>query len=144
MLTQILQTILENPGDDLPRMVYADWLEDHASSPAEGARAEFIRLQLILGRGGLKGDEAYEVLRHCRALHAEYAHQWVGPEAWWQNSARQYHSWARGWLSHAEATGCDCNDIPAPTPFAVRDLLSKTPLESLEAPLLCSHAMDLP
>lgn len=37
----LFQTILENPDDDAPRLVYADWLEEHGDS----ARAEFIRVQ---------------------------------------------------------------------------------------------------
>jgi uncharacterized protein (TIGR02996 family) len=38
-----LETILDNPGDDGPRMVYADWLEEQGDP-----RAEFIRAQLKL------------------------------------------------------------------------------------------------
>jgi uncharacterized protein (TIGR02996 family) len=37
-----LRAILDSPGDDAVRLVYADWLEDHG----EPDRAEFIRLQL--------------------------------------------------------------------------------------------------
>jgi uncharacterized protein (TIGR02996 family) len=36
-----LQAIHTNPEDDTPRLVYADWLEEHGDS----ARAEFIRVQ---------------------------------------------------------------------------------------------------
>src|SRR5437764_386728 len=35
-----LQTILDNPDDDLPRLVFADWLEEHGNP-----RGTFIRLQ---------------------------------------------------------------------------------------------------
>lgn len=38
------RTILDNPDDDTPRLVYADWLEDHG----ETERAEFIRVQCEL------------------------------------------------------------------------------------------------
>jgi uncharacterized protein (TIGR02996 family) len=37
-----LRAISENPEDDLPRLVYADWIEDRGRT----ARAEFIRLQV--------------------------------------------------------------------------------------------------
>jgi uncharacterized protein (TIGR02996 family) len=40
-----LETILDNPGDDGPRMVYADWLEEQGDP-----RAEFIRAQLELAK----------------------------------------------------------------------------------------------
>ncbi len=36
--------ICESPADDLPRLVYADWLEEHG----EADRAEFIRVQCAL------------------------------------------------------------------------------------------------
>jgi uncharacterized protein (TIGR02996 family) len=39
-----IANILANPTDDLTRMVYADWLEEHN----EPERAEFIRAQIIL------------------------------------------------------------------------------------------------
>ena len=37
----LLQAILDAPADDVPRLVYADWFDDHGDS----VRAEFIRLQ---------------------------------------------------------------------------------------------------
>jgi uncharacterized protein (TIGR02996 family) len=39
-----LQSICEAAGDDGPRLVYADWLEDNG----QPQRAEFIRLQCRL------------------------------------------------------------------------------------------------
>src|SRR5262249_45999900 len=41
-----LHAILEAPDDDAPRLVYADWLDDHGDSD----RAEFIRLQCALAK----------------------------------------------------------------------------------------------
>src|SRR5579871_2100557 len=41
-----LQSIIENPDDDAPRLIYADWLEEHG----EAARAEFIRIQVEIAR----------------------------------------------------------------------------------------------
>ncbi len=37
----LFQAVCENPADDTPRLVYADWLEEHFKP----ARAELIRLQ---------------------------------------------------------------------------------------------------
>ena len=39
-----LADIVEHPDDDAPRLVYADWLEDHG----DPERAEFIRTQCEL------------------------------------------------------------------------------------------------
>src|SRR5207249_8060556 len=46
-----LQAIVENPDDDTPRVVYADWLDEHG----DAARAEFIRLQVRLSGGDARG-----------------------------------------------------------------------------------------
>ena len=39
----LLQMILEEPDDDAPRLVYADWLEEHGDP-----RGEFIQVQCAL------------------------------------------------------------------------------------------------
>jgi uncharacterized protein (TIGR02996 family) len=44
-----LQDICENPEDDIPRLVHADWLEDQGDVGSL-ARAEFIRVQIELAR----------------------------------------------------------------------------------------------
>jgi uncharacterized protein (TIGR02996 family) len=40
----LLSAILANPEDDLPRLVFADWLEENGTTDADAARVEFIRL----------------------------------------------------------------------------------------------------
>ena len=45
----ILQDIIEQPDDDTPRLVYADWLDEYGDS-ADRDRAEFIRTQIALAR----------------------------------------------------------------------------------------------
>ena len=40
----LLKAIIDDPHDDLPRLAYADWLEEHGGE-VERARAEFIRVQ---------------------------------------------------------------------------------------------------
>jgi uncharacterized protein (TIGR02996 family) len=44
----LLAAVFADPDDDLPRLVYADWLEDHG----DAARAEFVRVQIALAGGG--------------------------------------------------------------------------------------------
>jgi uncharacterized protein (TIGR02996 family) len=41
-----LQAILDNPDDDTPRLVFADWLEEHG----DPVRAEFIRVQCAFAK----------------------------------------------------------------------------------------------
>jgi len=43
---ELLATIIDYPDDDTPRLVFADWLEEHR----EVERAEFIRLQCAIAR----------------------------------------------------------------------------------------------
>ena len=43
----LLRAILDDPHDDVPRLVYADWLEEHGDE-TERVRAEFIRVQIEL------------------------------------------------------------------------------------------------
>jgi uncharacterized protein (TIGR02996 family) len=73
-----LQAIRETGDDDLPRLVYADWLEENSSSAAQRARAEFIRVQCRLAHLEPR-DPTYPEL-HCRqlALLAEHERDWLG------------------------------------------------------------------
>src|SRR5262245_57432383 len=47
----LIRSILANPADDAPRLVYADWLQEHG----RGEDAEFIRVQVELARLGFDG-----------------------------------------------------------------------------------------
>jgi uncharacterized protein (TIGR02996 family) len=70
-----LQAIIEQPDDDTPRLIYADWLDEHGDPD----RAEFIRVQCELAclpegdarRAGLKLRE--------RALLALHEATWAAP-----------------------------------------------------------------
>ena len=42
----LLEAVFSNPADDAPRLVYADWLDEHG----EPAQAAFIRAQVELAR----------------------------------------------------------------------------------------------
>ena len=70
-----LQSILEAPNDDAPRLVYADWLDDHG----DGDRAEFIRVQCRLARLDPYDPERRELRRREYELHAEHWGEWAAP-----------------------------------------------------------------
>jgi len=42
---RILRRVIDTPEDDTPRLVFADWLDEHGDRDDDPARAEFIRLQ---------------------------------------------------------------------------------------------------
>jgi uncharacterized protein (TIGR02996 family) len=69
-----LQAILEDPDDDAPRLVYADWLEERGDP-----RGEFIRVQCHLARMG-QGDPRCPALQYQeqQLLGAHWA-EWLGP-----------------------------------------------------------------
>jgi uncharacterized protein (TIGR02996 family) len=60
--SSLLTAIEANPADDLPRLVYADWLEEHGRP----VRAEFIRLQCEIA--GLETTRRDEVRAHHHGL----------------------------------------------------------------------------
>jgi uncharacterized protein (TIGR02996 family) len=46
----LLRAVIDRPDDDAPRLVYADWLDDHGRAEPDRARAAFIRLQVEAAR----------------------------------------------------------------------------------------------
>ncbi len=70
-----LQTILLNPEDDTPRLIFADWLDDHD----QPERAEFIRAQIELVSLP-KGCPRWETLTERETyLLAEHGADWRAP-----------------------------------------------------------------
>src|SRR5881275_1349595 len=67
-----LRTILEDPDADGPRLVYADWLEEHG----ETARAEFIRVQIELARLGPTDERRTPLQERESELLKRYARRW--------------------------------------------------------------------
>jgi uncharacterized protein (TIGR02996 family) len=69
-----LRAVIDNPDDDTPRLVFADWLDEHD----DRARAEFIRVQCELA-GLSRGDRRVEALEaHERKLRSANAARWLG------------------------------------------------------------------
>jgi uncharacterized protein (TIGR02996 family) len=70
-----LQDIAANPHDDAPRLIYADWLDDHG----QPVRAEFIRLQIALAQ--MRDDDpARDALAEReRVLLNEHQMDWAEP-----------------------------------------------------------------
>src|SRR5262245_30109619 len=75
-----LRAICDQPADDAPRLVYADWLEERG----DPERARFIRLQVALGASG-EADPARE--RECGDLFHDNRQRWLaelpGPSELW-------------------------------------------------------------
>jgi uncharacterized protein (TIGR02996 family) len=71
----LVRDIGEHPEDDAPRLVYADWLDEHG----EPARAEFIRVQVELARLPAGAPAPAELVDRERALREEVLRSWLGP-----------------------------------------------------------------
>jgi uncharacterized protein (TIGR02996 family) len=70
-----LASIIESPDDDTPRLVYADWLEEHG----QGERAEFIRVQCELATMAEGDPRRAELGARERQLLQWHEETWVGP-----------------------------------------------------------------
>src|SRR5437764_14875679 len=64
-----LRAILAHPDDDLPRLIYADYLDERGDP-----RGEFVRLQCDEARGGDRRRAA-----RVAELEAAFGAEWAGP-----------------------------------------------------------------
>lgn len=46
----LLEAIRKRPAEDTPRLIYADWLEEHGSTDKDRATVEFIRLSCDMAK----------------------------------------------------------------------------------------------
>src|SRR2546429_567671 len=66
-----LQAIRDDPGSDGPRLVYADWLDEHGDP-----RGEFVRVQCRLERLAPDDPEAASLRRREAELLEEHRVEW--------------------------------------------------------------------
>ena len=79
------RAIVAEPHDDVPRMVYADWLQENG----QDERAEFIRLQCRLAEM-LEDSPDYAAMRKREEkLLRKNKRRWTKPVPWrWRPEAR--------------------------------------------------------
>lgn len=70
-----LQAILANPTDDLPRLVYADWLEEQQTEAAT-LKAEFLRVTVALA-GRLRSGARKQLQRRLKELARPLPTDWL-------------------------------------------------------------------
>src|SRR5439155_14343361 len=68
-----LSAILDDPDDDVPRLVFADWLEERGD-----VRGEFIRRQCELEQLAEDDPARAEHESRCQVLQSVYKSAWVG------------------------------------------------------------------
>jgi len=84
----LLQTCKENPDDDTPRLILADWLDDHGDT----ARAEFIRVQCEAAHLPLAPERLDWLARREGELLVAAGTEWTQPLIDW---AAEWE-WRRG------------------------------------------------
>jgi uncharacterized protein (TIGR02996 family) len=71
----LLRAAKEEPEADAPRLVLADWLEDHG----EAARAELIRLELEIARLAQDDPRVDALVKRQGDLLRRHKAEWLGP-----------------------------------------------------------------
>lgn len=70
--------IKENPDDDTPRLIFADWLQEHGNA-ADAARGEYLRLSVLRHRLS-PDDPSYDLMKRREGeLFREHCWAWLGP-----------------------------------------------------------------
>ncbi|MBO0698740.1 MAG: TIGR02996 domain-containing protein [Zavarzinella sp.] len=70
----LFRAVLAAPDDDAPRLIYADWLDEHG----EPERAEFIRLQCAMDRIPPKTGRWRPLHDRTSRLEREWKARWAG------------------------------------------------------------------
>jgi uncharacterized protein (TIGR02996 family) len=98
--TAFLADILEHPDDDTPRLVYADWLDENGDPD----RAEFIRVQCELARGGPDKGRLKQLAQREMTLLHENRQTWVKEVPAWARRYPDEVGFRRGFIAHVICT----------------------------------------
>src|SRR5258708_7288024 len=71
-----LSKLLENPADDVTRLVYADWL-DEQGDPVSSAKSEFLRVTVELVTGSGKKGWRKARRKRLQQLAAQLDTDWL-------------------------------------------------------------------
>lgn len=146
-----VDAICAAPEDDMPRLVYADYLEETGES-AQLARAEFIRMQCERDRLALTDPRQQGLLDREATLLREHRRAWNGPvhrrlqAGPLRGMVRARRGWVMGW---AYRRGCIA-EVTLRGAEVLRHseaLLTLGPLESLHlriAPTMLTHLQGCP
>src|SRR5262245_2380998 len=72
------QAIREAPDDDVPRLVYADWLLEHGNEAGQ-ALGRFIQVQIALARGPAQQRGRTALVREEARLQKKWGEYWAAP-----------------------------------------------------------------
>ncbi len=83
------------PDDELPSLIYADWLEEHGQSE----RAELLRIQWALAGSAISPETRYRLRRQEETLFRRHATLWAGQLSRACEKLSEWGSWESfdGW-----------------------------------------------
>lgn len=113
---ELLAAVIARPDDDLPRLVYADYIEERGDPD----RAEFIRLQCGLADGSLTGKAADRATARVAELQEQHQADWARP-LWSSPTGHEYY---RGFVGVVDAT-------PAWLANCASELFTRTPVHGI-------------
>ncbi|MCE9562652.1 MAG: TIGR02996 domain-containing protein [Planctomycetes bacterium] len=74
----LMAAIIANPDEDTPRLVFADWLQEHGDEHDQ-ARAEFIRLQIAMMRAPVGAPDWPCQSAEATRLNQQHRSHWLAP-----------------------------------------------------------------
>jgi uncharacterized protein (TIGR02996 family) len=92
-----LQEIIADPDSDVPRLVYADYLEENGNAD----RAEFIRVQCELAKLGEDDERRFDLEAREQELLQAFGKKWLAPSRAWASVGWEYR---RGFVEHITLT----------------------------------------
>lgn len=100
----LLETVINHPDDDYPRLVYADWLEEYG----QPERAEFIRVQCELATIDKRHSDWPRLKALEIALLEAHSKEWLEPfRPYWEKSAENLEyrcNFVRGFVEELPLT----------------------------------------
>src|SRR5262245_49104871 len=117
-LLALLEAVKDDPEEDAPRLVLADWLDEHGRDDAERDRADFIRLQCQLARQSLDDPTRPERKAREQSLRRTHLMPWLGAWREWVTRPDNEEWWfqrglLRPWLKGMRWLDEGPQDLPA-------------------------------
>jgi uncharacterized protein (TIGR02996 family) len=110
----LFRSILAYPDDDAPRLIYADWLDEHGDPD----RAAFIRAQVELARMRLDHPKRDALVQIERTLLGKHAAAWSAWVPSWVRE-RKFHRGFLEWVRcDADAFIAGADELRRQTPLA--------------------------
>jgi len=111
----LLRAICENPDDDAPRLIYADWLDEHG----DPLQAEFIRIQVELSMNPRSTQRKHHLRERQVALWRQLRK--------WRYLIGDWTQWSLSNFDRGFETKCLTHWLDAQNSTAVKDQSDSPP-----------------